>query len=91
MNDIRHFKPRVSLTLPEEMLYYAMRYALGRRTYAVGEIADQIIANVGILSDKFKRYAIRDITEAEKKEGLGDPNIDRPVWLAVCRKLEEKL
>lgn len=50
----------------------AFRYALGRKTYAVGHIARWLIANRNNLEDRDRKQIAREIGEARAHNGLGD-------------------
>lgn len=54
------------------MLMYAFRYALGRRSYAVGDVADALIAHIGDLRPDWRRQIIRDIDDAIEDGRAGD-------------------
>ena len=67
----------------ESILLCAVRYAIGRRTYMVGEVTGFISPLIPQLSDN-ALYVIRnDITDAETYKNLGDEKIDAPLWKAL--------
>ena len=79
----------VSLPTPDHidrLSVWAVRYALGRRTYAVADVVDVLSRNVACLSANSKAVIVRDITEAEKRGGLG-MECDSVEW----RRLREVL
>lgn len=57
------FKPAPAFNVPEDVLFYAFRYALGRRTYAVAEVASELRAHAPTLSNKTKLSIIKEIEE----------------------------
>lgn len=78
------------MNLPTHILMYAFRYAIGRMTYAVSEVAKEIITHAAEIPDDMKRRIISEITDAEKKGQLGH-DCDRDDWFAVRQKLESML
>jgi len=66
----------------ENILFYAFRYALGRMTYAVGEVANEIIRRAPDLSPGVRGAMIRDIDEAYSENRLG-MEFDKSKWLEV--------
>lgn len=76
-----------------EMLNYAVRYALGRRTYAPTAVARFCEPLVRRLDRTSLLCMKRDIEEAASRDGgLGDNDIDAPAWRrlldAVVRELD---
>ena len=59
------------MNLNEEILFYAFRYALGRRSYAVSEVSDAIIENWDSLSNTYKDLIIEEINTAIKNKSAG--------------------
>ena len=67
----------------------AFRYALGRMTYIVSTIADELIK--AELSDETKKTIVREIKEADTDiNGLG-MSCDREAWLRVKEKFIKDL
>ena len=58
---------------------WAVRYALGRRTYAVHDVVDVLLRNRGALQVKTALVICRDIDEAEARDALGDV-VDAVAW-----------
>lgn len=52
-------------------LMYAFRYALGRMSYAVGDVADTLEANVDRLTPDWREQIIRDIGDAIEENRAG--------------------
>lgn len=78
------------------MLNWAVRYSLGRRTYAVSSACDYITPLVSYLSDKTLWCIQRDISERrDRPEGsiLGDlgDECDRRDWLRLLDVVEAEL
>ena len=68
-----------------DLLIYAFRYTLGRRTYAVGTIVELLKSNWDILSEGDKRLYIKEIKEHKEiygEKGLGD-SCDISSWNSV--------
>ena len=75
-----------------EVLNYAARYAIGRRTYAVQHVVSYIEPLVGELDDVTLRCIRNDIDEAAARDGgLGDERIDAPEWLRLRDKIGMEL
>lgn len=68
--------------VPAVVLMYAFRYALGRQTYAVGDMADQLLAHADALRPDWKGQIVRDIQEALRNDAAGHA-MDRERWLEV--------
>lgn len=70
-----------------EMLFYAFRYSLGRRSYAPSWVVDNILANIKELPhDMLQRF----ITEIEESYDLG-MNMDKREWANLREKLIKEL
>lgn len=66
-----------------DVLIYAFRYALGRRTFASKTMSEVIIANWDKLSEFDKGLFKKEIREHEKLYGnLGD-DCDRSSWYRI--------
>jgi hypothetical protein len=63
----------------DTILFYAFRYALGRMTSAVSDVADEIIRHADSLSPYLRRTIVREIDEAEAGDRLG-MKIDAEQW-----------
>lgn len=72
-----------------EMLNWAVRYALGRRTYAVMDTCNYIKPLIEDLNDRTLYCMSRDIKEQEKK-GYGD-QCDIDNWLELLGLVNEEL
>ena len=59
------------MILSEHILFYAFRYALGRKTYSVSDVSDTIIANWEELSEIIKRLIQKEIQEAIDEDCAG--------------------
>ena len=79
----------------DDLLYLAaFRYALGRMTYIVSTIADELIK--AELSDETKKTIIREIKEAQATDdGLGNNGLgmgcDEFQWMKVKEKFIKDL
>ena len=75
----------------ESILICAVRYAIGRRTYMVGEVTGFINPLIPRLSNN-ALYVIRnEITDAETYKNLGDEKIDAPLWLMLRLRMVNEL
>lgn len=79
-----------------EMLFYAFRYCLGRRTYAVGDFCDYAKAHITQFRTKELNLMVREITEYETRDAKEDSKIkwlgdecDRVCWLNL-REISKK-
>ena len=67
----------------------AFRYALGRRTYVVSHVVDEILNNWEELSKSFKERTVKEIIEYKKDyKTLGD-SCDETDWMKIVNKLKE--
>lgn len=72
---------RENINVPESILFYAFRYALHRKTYAVKDVQDEIIINWSKLSPN-----IQERIQKEINEDIAQLNsIDKPLWDAICK------
>lgn len=69
-------------------LMYAFRYALGRRSYAVGDVCDALIAHRDALAPDWRYQVVRDIDEAIA-EGRAGEEIDVARWRKVRQAMAE--
>jgi hypothetical protein len=68
----------------EDILFFAFRYSLGRRTYAVSIVTDEIKLKWPTLSLNTKTLIKKEILEYQVKHGyIGDEHIDHPLWLQI--------
>lgn len=77
----------MDMKVDEDILFYAFRYALGRMTYAVTDVADVIIANADKLSRKTRDLIDKEIYDAicRKQAGM---DIDIKKWNEVRVKIQ---
>ena len=74
-------KKNTKLTLNEEIvLSCAFRYALGRMTYVVGSVAEELIRHEPLLGWDFKSLTAREIQAYQDEHGLAGHNIDNREW-----------
>ena len=76
-------KPSIKVT--ELTLLSSFRYALGRQTYIVPEVVENILANWQILSQNTKEKIKEEIAEAIKNNSIGH-DIDKQQWLKIIKK-----
>lgn len=71
----------------EDILFWAFRYALGRMTYCVADVAEAIIVNAPYLQKKTRYQIIREITDAIMRKQAGiDMDVER--WREVVAALK---
>ena len=73
------------------IIFCAFRYALGRMTYMPSIVQLFIRDNIDIVDTKDINLMIKEITEAEERDGLGDNNIDAPGWINLREFLKEEI
>ena len=73
------------------IIFCAFRYALGRMTYMPSIVQLFIRDNIDLVNTKDINLMIKEITEAEERDGLGDNNIDAPGWISLRKFLKEEL
>ena len=73
----------------DRLSVWAVRYALGRATYAVHDVVDTLIAERASLTPQSREVIIRDISEAEARGGLGMA-MDAVAWLRLRDTLMEE-
>jgi hypothetical protein len=71
------------------ILIYAFRYALGRMSYAVGDVADTIIEHWDSIRDNDRNLIIREINEAIES-GCAGMEVDINTWKRVLNHATEK-
>jgi hypothetical protein len=77
------------MSTEESIIFYAFRYALGRHSYAVGEVAQYVISKRDTLSPQTKALIVKEINEYHERWGgkLGEWECDTREWNAVVRAL----
>lgn len=73
-----------------EMMNYAVRYALGRRTYAVSSVCRYVNDLIDVLDDQTIYVMIQDIKSQRKYGGLG-MEMDEECWDKLQQKLQLEL
>lgn len=69
----------------EDTLFYAFRYALGRKTYAVPQVAEEIRMNVGNITRSVAETMVNELDAANAIKPLED------CWLQVKTLMEKKI
>tara|TARA_Y100000310_G_scaffold263550_1_gene273806 strand:+ start:137 stop:499 length:363 start_codon:yes stop_codon:yes gene_type:complete len=73
-----------------DLLFYSFRYALGRSTYAVEDVADMIIKYWDMLSSNEKSCIIKEIEHSIAQDNYG-MDMDLKSWQKVLVKGREYL
>lgn len=73
------------------MLNCALRYTLGRETYAPHSVMIYCKPLLPYLSERTLEVMQKDIEEAAKSNSLGDPRIDAPKWLEFLDAIKTEL
>lgn len=75
------------IKISEPTLMASFRYALGRKTYIVSEVVENILKNWNQLSEKIKINMRKEIKDATDNDNIGD-QIDLEQWNKIStRKL----
>jgi hypothetical protein len=77
------------VTVEEDILFCAFRYALGRMTYITAVVGDCIIENKANLSQKIKSLIVKEIANAIDENRAGMEGVDVPSWRRVMDSLLE--
>ena len=72
----------------ETLLFYAFRYALGRKSYVVPDTTEYLLKYRDVLSSRTREAIVREVTEAIKNEDAGMP-MDVELWEEVRHILSE--
>lgn len=78
------------VVVSDSVLFSAFRYALGRRTYVVLEVAESIKQNADNISVKISMLIIKEIKDAVGKDAAG-MDMDVEVWLDCRQAVQQSL
>lgn len=70
------------------LMLYAVRYAMGRRSYCVDEVVRAVMANRGAITDADRAVMLRDIADAALAGELGD-QCDADRWRRLAAELRD--
>lgn len=73
-----------------EMMNWAVRYALGRRTYAVSDTVGYVLRVLELLDDQTVYVMLRDIEEQEKVGNLGH-DCDAAEWMNLKEAIQKEI
>ena len=73
----------IPIASQSELLFFAFRYALGRKTYAADTVAAVITGSWPCITQNERAMYKREIREAQRQGNLGMDGIDAPLWLAI--------
>lgn len=74
----------IPATHQEDILFFAFRYCLGRKTYAVSTVVEAIIYSWPHISARTKRMMKREIVDYKNKNfSVGHLYIDDPEWMKI--------
>ena len=82
---IKELLNKQDLEVSELTLVASFRYALGRQTYIVSEVVENILKNWEFLSLKFKTKIKEEIQEAIKNNNAGS-DIDIEQWNMILER-----
>jgi len=69
----------------------AMRYAIGRMTYAPHTVCGIVNEHIKYLSNNTLEVIKQDIEEHMENNNLGNPSIDAPAWKKTYNNIKEEL
>lgn len=72
------------------MVRCAFRYALGRMTYIVGDVCEEISRCIGLIETRDLKLMRTEIEEAHSRGGLG-MDCDQAEWMRLRLEIEEEL
>jgi len=75
----------------EDILIYAVRYAVGRMTFAPRDVCDIINKHINELSKNTLIVIQKDIEQHKEDNHLGNPNIDAPEWIKTLDNINRVL
>lgn len=84
----QQFEQTISVT--PDILFFAFRYALGRRTFAPSIVSRQIKQNIKVLSTSDLNNMFMEIMDAWAVGGLGD-ECDIRTWVNLQDTIEVEL
>lgn len=73
-----------------EMMNWAVRYALGRRTYAVSDTVGYVLRVLKLLDDQTIYVMLRDIEEQERIGNLGH-DCDVAEWMKLKEAIQKEI
>lgn len=74
----------------QSLILYAMRYAIGRKTFAVNDVTQIIEDNLNELSKSTLELMVRDIEKEGERHNLG-MEMDKKIWLDLVVKMKGRL
>lgn len=73
----------------DNITFYAFRYALGRKTYAVQHVVDYLVENWNLLKGSTQEHIEREIIEAFDENKIG-MEMDKREWQRVLNLAQRK-
>lgn len=74
------------MQLSEDILFWAFRYALGRKTYASNNVADEVLAHASEIHPATRDKMAKEIREAIARDTM---NMVGGEWYRVLGRLNE--
>lgn len=75
----------------QAILNCAVRYSLGRQTYMPDLVVQYIQPLIPYLDNRTLYVFKRDVEEAIDSEHIGDPEIDKPIWVDFLDHINSEL
>lgn len=72
----------------DDILFFAFRYVLGRMSYSVKIVTDEILHSAEHIRPKLRKVMMKEIDEAYRENRLG-MDMDAERWHRVRKKLAE--
>lgn len=88
-HSLSQVKKQKSMDGHESIMFWAFRYALGRHTYAVSDVADYLIIHKDKIGAATKARICREIKEHFEEYGDGGWECDKLAWDGVVRAFSD--
>lgn len=73
------------------IINFAVRYAIGRQSYAPSAVIQYVIPRLPLLSDRTLVVLYKDMLDNMKIGSLGDPKIDAPQCLKFFESIKAEM
>ena len=73
------------MIVDESILFYAARYALGRKTYAVRDVVENLLNNWDDMTSRTKLAIMEEINKAIQEDRAG-MQMDVACWMKIIKR-----
>lgn len=84
------FMPSKTFCVPEDILIYAFRYALGRHTYATTDVASELRAHYPTISAKSRNLIVNEIEDYLHDTDEEGASATRREWMRTLTVFQGK-